>query len=280
MSALQIIIVGGWAQTTGSYGCLANALEKALITENSGAITHTRIQILPLESSASTLYSQLDLLASACREAATPVLWLGCSLGGLHLLQWLERRRAGEPDLRHAKEYLVLFGTNPRFCESLETAWPGMPAAALDTMFADLAKDQSRTIRAFNMLQCSKLPGSRRKQALKMLNDSPASAPSAVLEEGLQFLRREDLRASFASSPILAMALFGELDPLTGESVAKASDRLVAGLPVGRMPRPTVTLIPHAGHYPDELSSASIATQCKDFIQTAHPQDLRLEAHG
>lgn len=278
MNNVEVVIIGGWAQSAATYMSLAKALETGLSDEGSRTLgSGSAVRILPLESSAAALHHQLDRLAFEFKQSNTPVLWLGCSLGGLHLLQWLQQRPYSSINVLN--EHAAIFGTNPLFCERRDGSWPGMPEAALKGMIEDLEHDQARTIRAFNVLQCSNLPASRRKAALKILSSASSSAPRQVLMEGLHLLKGVDLRPCVAASPVPLLALFGQLDPLTGSKVAMAVERLTANTTAIR-PIATIKLLENGGHYPDDVTSAAIAAHCKVFLLEAFTPDRRLETHG
>lgn len=286
MRHLEIVIVGGWAQSAETYAVLAKALERVFANIASNDLfSGVAIQICPLDRGKSKLHEQLDTLDHQFRAADSSVLWLGCSLGGLHLLQWLDSRlSSGRPastrDQFHMNEYVALVGTSPHFCELPDISWPGMPTSALDTMLTDLRVDPSRTVRAFNVLQCKRLPGGRRKAAVKALNSMPSQAAEEVLMEGLALLRDVDLRPAFISCPLPLLAIFGELDSLTGKAVAIAANALMkqAKHPQ-RLPR-IVKVLESAGHYPDAMTSRLIAEHCRAFLQLVGCDTRRLKAHG
>ena len=277
MSALRIVIIGGWAQRAEHYEVLARALEKVLSASASEMASAAKVvKILALETEATVLYQQLDALARKHQASDARVLWLGCSLGGQHLLHWLQQRG----NLAHRNEYVVLFGTNPHFCEVAQGYWPGMAEASLRSMMCELEADRDRTVRAFNMLQCKGLPATRRKEALRALNSLRSAATHEVLQQGLQALISFDARPAFLSCPLPATAFFGACDLLTGRLVANALQESIAGSPNGQQPRLTVHLLEEAGHYPDEVTSDLIANASRVFLDSMSLPAMRLETHG
>lgn len=160
------------------------------------------------------------------------VIVAGWSLGGLLAVDMARRH----PD-RVAG--VVLLSATPRFVQGPD--WPHAVRADVLADFArDLRRDYRATLTRFLALQFHGVPG--RTADLRDLKARCLKAPphDRALAEGLELLRRCDLREAFAALEGPVTAVLGGLDTLVPPAVGDDLRRL--------RPEMAVHVLPGAGH--------------------------------
>lgn len=242
--------MGGWAQTARQYEYLSDAL----IAEFGGkAVVHICEQQGGLDST----FSQLDALELATSAGAR--LWIGCSLGGTILLEWLTQAvRRRDTGLSDCNDCVTLFGCNPHFVSNHH--WPGVPDELLSDMSDSLPVNSRRTLRRFNQLQSTGLEPARQKHTVRWLNAELSSLSPEMLEEGLSLLRTLDARKALLSLTLPVLMLFGELDQLAGPGVQQSIAE--AGLPLSHH----TGQLPNTAHAVDETAGQLIAERIVTWL--------------
>lgn len=161
-----------------------------------------------------------------------PAHWLGWSLGGLVALAAAAREPA-------AVAGVDLLAATPRFTAA--PGWPGIDPAELAAFSEAVAQDPAGALRRFLGFQLAGSEHARRTlRALQRQAAATALPDARTLGDGLELLRRADLRADLAALSCPVRALLGGADPLVPAAVG---ERLAtAGVAVHR--------IEGAGHAP------------------------------
>lgn len=173
------VLLHGWSMDGAVWGEFADAL-----------CPHLRLHLVDLPGhgrSARTVPLSIDSLAAAVAGVLPPrSLLVGWSLGGMVAL----RLAAAQPGLVRA---LVLIATTPRFAAGDD--WPhGTPDEALAAFAAELDADAPTLLARFRASMC-RGDADERKLRRRMSTLPAPTAELTALREGLDILRRVDLRA-------------------------------------------------------------------------------------
>lgn len=247
-----LVLVHGWGMNAGVWAGLPAALTERFEPVALDLPGHGGAAFSPEQWS-------LDHWARACLEQTAERLsaedgaravWLGWSLGGLIALQ--AARLAPE---RIAA--LVLMTATPRFVRAVD--WQvAVPEGTLGQFHAGLLADPARTLERFLALQVRGSEDAR--GLLRRLRAGIAERPApdpAALEQGLMFLREEDLRGPLPDIRPPALWLFGARDTLVP---AAAAERVALLMPQAR-----VQVVPGAAHAPWLSHGQATATAVLEF---------------
>jgi len=209
-SGRPLVLLHGWGMHAGVFRSLSEQLARR----------HTILAVdLPGhgESVAFAQFAELPRLSEYCMQQLGDVLHgaailVGWSLGGL-LAQYMA---AQYPE---AVEKLVLFCSTP--CFRRREDWPhAVDDAVLSRFAADLSGDTRGTISRFLALQFMGTHKEKEnlREARRMLFARPM-ADVETLQQGLQLLRRWDLRESLQRIRCPTLVINGEYDRLVPTTV-------------------------------------------------------------
>ncbi len=212
-----LVLIPGWAMHSGVWREFAERLAKEF-----------RVTCVDLPGHGlSPAWKHWTLAATADKLAElvpSRALCLGWSLGGQVALELASRyppKVAG----------LILLATNPRFVA--ESPWPGMAPEVFESFARGIEVEPQATLHRFLALCC--LGAAYAPRLLRRLraawNRCPAPAP-AVLRQGLEILRRTDLRDGLAEIGCPVAVVAGQEDNLVPVA---AAERLAASLPWARL---------------------------------------------
>ena len=184
----------------------------------------------------------------------------GCALAGWSLGGLLAMRAAHRTPERFRA--LILLHSTPKFIA--EADWPhGIDASLLQDFSQSLQHSQEQTVSRFIDLQ---VRGSRDASGvLQRLRDSlrlHGHAQPAALSEGLEILRRADLREVVTQIRLPTLILSGQYDRVTPPAAARALAEL--------MPAARLEELPRAGHASFLSHPQTVAALCMDLLK-AHP---------
>lgn len=151
-------------------------------------------------------------------DAPQKATWLGWSLGGLlatHIAYYHPERVS----------QLVTIASSPKF--SAEERWRGIKPEVLAAFTQQLQDDLQVTIERFMALQAMGSPSARQdvKTVKQAVLQRPAPCPKA-LELGLKLLAEIDYRPQLAEIALPIFRLYGRLDGLVPNKVAKDLDKV------------------------------------------------------
>ncbi|MGC6389134.1 pimeloyl-ACP methyl ester esterase BioH [Ewingella sp. S1.OA.A_B6] len=178
-----------------------------------------------------SLGEMADIVLVAAPEKAA---WLGWSLGGLVASQIAL-------DAPQRVEKLITVASSP--CFAAQDDWPGIRPEVLQAFEHQLSEDFQRTVERFLALQT--LGSDSARQDARMLKAVVLDQPMpsvAVLNGGLEILRRVDLRQAMCQLPVPMLRIYGALDGLVPRKVAILLDAL--------WPNSTSRVIEKAAHAP------------------------------
>ena len=207
----HLVLLHGWGLNASVWQGLISRLSPHFCLHLVDLPGYARSQ----HCSALTLDEMVDSLLPQAPEKA---VWLGWSLGGLVASQLAVRY----PQRVRA---LITVASSPRF--SADVDWPGIRAETLADFQQQLSQNFSLTVRRFLALQT--LGTASAAQDTRLLQEAVLSQPEpsvAVLNAGLEMLRRVDLRTALVSLPVPMLRLYGALDGLVPRKIAPILDTL------------------------------------------------------
>lgn len=239
-------LIHGWAMHSGLFGPLVDRLVERYTLH---------LVDLPGHGRSRDCDAPLDPVALAAElvDRVPGAAWLGWSLGGLVAL------RAGldHPDRVRA---LVLIASSPRFVRGDD--WPhGVGTELFGDFGSALERDFRGTLDGFLALEA--LGSSSAQDELRKLRaeafERGEPAPAA-LQQGLQLLDSQDLRARLTTLQMPSLWIAGRRDRLVPPAAMAAA---AASAPGGRSIE-----IANAGHAPFLGAADEVATAIDDFLQT------------
>ncbi len=223
----RLVLIPGWAMHSGVWREFAQRLAADFRVTCVDLPGHGLSPAWP----SWTLTDTAEALSELIQDQA---LWLGWSLGGQLALELARRFPA-------RVKGLVLVATNPRFVA--EGDWPGMAPAVFESFAHGAETDVQATLNRFLALCC--LGKADARGLLRRLQTAwggyPTPAPW-VLRQGLEVLRRADLRPALADIACPVAVVAGWEDRLVPVAAAR---RLAASLPQAQL-----TVLEGAGHAP------------------------------
>ena len=229
-----LIIVNGWGMTAAVWDDLRTAL------------TPTRdVACIDVETLVGHGAAALpELVAELSRRAPPSCDVLGWSLGAQLALQWAH-------DCPQQIARLALVAATPRFV--IGDDWThAMPSAEFDAFADGIAGAPGATLARFVLLQAK-----GDEHAGKVARALRGALGSPVIE-GLDVLRRADLRPLLPRIAQPAIVIQGEHDALVPTAAARM---LAETLPQGRL-----HVMPGTGHAPQVSRTAATARLIEDFV--------------
>lgn len=239
----SLVLIHGWALHGGVFAPLVSRLSSRfqLHLVDLPGHGHSRDDDTPLA---------LPHVVSEIAAATPPAVWVGWSLGGLFALH----AAATQPQVRA----LAMIAATPRFVRGEQ--WPNAVDADVFTQFGeDLARDYRGTLERFLALDTIGSEHARAElRTLKQaLVERGEPAPRA-LQEGLQLLRRTDLRRALSGLAKPSLWLAGQRDRL----VPAAGMHDAASL----APHAQALTIAGGGHAPFLGHADLVAAQLEQFV--------------
>lgn len=225
----EIVLIAGWGQSEHACQPLVEALSDL-----------GKVSLIRIEGTLESLHAQLDLQASRL-SSNCQVLMLGWSLGGLVLLNWLDRRQA---DINSPGLCISLLACNPCFIAS--EGWPGVDSAVFQAFQSRLQVSPKATVLRFQALQTQ--GGEGAASDLRWLREDPElttlTTPSKVtaLYNTLEWLMTLDQRSTLAQWPRLLrrpLVLLGAQDALVPSRVMESLSSWA-----------DTDIVPSMAHYP------------------------------
>ncbi len=224
----DLVLLHGWAMHGGIFATLIERLKP-----------HYRVHCVDLPGHGLNRESAVPLELSACVDAIADVVprdatWCGWSLGGLVALH------AAQSGV--AMQRLVMLCASPCFVKQANWRYGVSPEIFHD--FAQgLRTDWHATLDRFIALEAFGSDNAR--EELRTLRDQVLArgAPNpAVLADGLDLLKRTDLRAALPALQVPTTWIAGRRDRLVDPRAMQEAAALCA--------QADVTVIEHAGHAP------------------------------
>jgi len=178
---------------------------------------------------------------------------LGWSLGGLV---------ASQLALTVPQRVSALISVASSPCFTAQESWPGIKPETLESFQQQLSSDFQRTVERFLALQTMGTEHAR--QDARQLKEVVLSQPMpavAVLEGGLEILRREDLREALDNLQLPFLRIYGALDGLVPRRIAAALDQ--------RWPQSPSVVMEKAAHAPFISHPEAFCQQVLQFIHAA-----------
>jgi len=239
----SLVLIHGWALHGGVFAPLVSRLSSRfrLHLIDLPGHGHSREDSTPLA---------LPHVVSQVAAATPPAVWLGWSLGGLFALH----AAATQPQVRG----LAMIAATPRFVTG--EGWPHAVDTAVFTQFAqDLAQDYRGTLERFLALDTIGSEHARTElRTLKQALVARGEPAPRALQEGLQLLRRTDLRRALSALDKPSLWLAGQRDRL----VPAASMHDAAAL----SPRAQAHTIAGGGHAPFLGHADEVAARLEQFV--------------
>jgi len=241
----DIVLIHGWALHGGVFAPLAARLS-----------SRYRLHLVDLPGHGHSREDDTALalphVVNAIAAATPPAVWLGWSLGGLFALH----AAATQPQVRA----LAMVAATPRFVRGPD--WPDAVEAEVFAQFGhDLGADYRGTLDRF--LALDTLGSEHARAELRTLKQALVErgepAPRA-LQEGLELLRRTDLRRALATLAKPSLWLAGQRDRL----VPAAGMHAAAALAPGSLAH----TVAGGGHAPFLGHADEVAGQLERFVST------------
>jgi pimeloyl-[acyl-carrier protein] methyl ester esterase len=239
----NLVMVHGWAMHSGVWRDFAERLAERF-----------RVTLIDLPGhghSGSVAPFSLATVADALMAAAPErAHWLGWSLGATLALGCAERHPS-------RVDSLTLVAGSPRFVA--EPGWPGVAAASLARVAAELESSYVLTLRRFIGLQTFGLENARAlaKRIGAALDECPPPETDA-LRGGLDILLEADLRETLRRMDRPSLALLGAHDRLVPKEVGGALKELSPSL--------DVQVLDTAAHLPFATHPEQSAERVLDFL--------------
>jgi pimeloyl-[acyl-carrier protein] methyl ester esterase len=237
-SGPDLVLLHGWGTHGGVWGNFARRL----------AASHS-VHVLDLPGHGLGAWqpgvTPEGLVSALSRQTPAGAVWLGWSLGGT-LAALLA---AAQPERVRG---LVLLACNPCFVRRSDWPW-GMDPEVFEAFAAGIAADPGAGLRRFAGLLCQGLDDPR--PALKTLRERldarPAPDPRA-LAQGLEWLRRLDVRPALARLTCPVLLLGGERDALVPRSALEARTAANPAIRAGQIAG--ASHVPFLSHEEDTLA--------------------------
>jgi len=239
----DIVLIHGWALHGGVFAPLVARLSPRY-----------RLHLVDLPGHGHSREDDTALalphVVNAIAAATPPAVWLGWSLGGLFALH----AAASQPQVRA----LAMIAATPRFVRG--TDWPDAVEAEVFAQFGqDLATDYRGTLERF--LALDTLGSEHARAELRTLKQALVErgepAPRA-LQEGLELLRRTDLRRALATLAKPSVWLAGQRDRLVPAAGMHAAAALA--------PAALAHTVVGGGHAPFLGHADEVAGQLERFV--------------
>lgn len=239
----SLVLIHGWALHGGVFAPLVSRLSARfqLHLVDLPGHGHSRDDDTPLA---------LPHVVSEIAAATPPAVWVGWSLGGLFALH----AAATQPQVRA----LAMIAATPRFVRGEQ--WPNAVDADVFQQFGeDLARDYRGTLERFLALDTIGSEHARAElRTLKhALVERGEPAPRA-LQEGLQLLRRTDLRRALSGLAKPSLWLAGQRDRLVPAAGMHDAASLAA--------HAQAQTIAGGGHAPFLGHADLVAAQLEQFV--------------
>ncbi|MDR0806423.1 MAG: pimeloyl-ACP methyl ester esterase BioH [Enterobacteriaceae bacterium] len=179
-------------------------------------------------------------------------VWLGWSMGGMIA----SKAALIAPERVHA---LITVASSPCFTERPDEGWFGIKASVLRGFEKQLSIDFQQTVSRFLALQTLGSPDARADA--KKLNEVILSCPAPsveVLNNGLQMLAENDLRADLTHLNMPFLRIYGSQDGLVPRKIVPKLDVL--------LPNSQSLIINHAAHAPFISHSVLFCQEIISFI--------------
>jgi len=239
---LQIVLVGGWAQSVPALQPLAEQLASL-----------GNVHPVILNRCEACLQSQI---ASIIRGFSGQSLLVGWSLGGQLLLRTFSRSTT-QIDLKAIKHKLagkVFIASNPFFIGDRQ--WPGVGEAVFGQFQQELVSDPERLLNKFYNLQLLGSPDYRLlRQALAPALQESRCIAADFLAESLNWLRQWDCRALLQEHTD-GVFYFGKQDRLVPR-------QLIATLSK-EIPAQRIIQLQDMAHYPDAGAAMHITRKYQE----------------
>ena len=241
----DIVLVHGWALHGGVFAPLVERLSARF-----------RLHLVDLPGHGNSRDDDTPLalphVVHAIAAATPPAVWLGWSLGGLFALH----AAATLPQVRA----LAMIAATPRFV--IGPDWPDAVDAEVFAQFGrDLAQDYRGTLERFLALDTIGSEHARSElRTLKQALVARGEPTPRALQEGLELLRRGDLRRALAALDKPSLWLAGQRDRL----VPTAGMHAAAAL----SPRALAHTVAGGGHAPFLGHADEVAGQLERFVST------------
>lgn len=239
----DLVMVHGWAMHSGVWRDFAERLADRV-----------RVTLIDLPGhglSGNVADFSVDTVAAALAEAAPPrAHWLGWSLGALLSTGVAER-------FPNRVRSLTLMAGSPRFVAQPD--WPGVEAALLAQVAANLETDFFKTLKRFIGLQTFGQENARAlARHIEACLDEFDPPDAAAVRGGLAVLQQADLRDALSRSAVPTLAVLGAHDRLVPKTMGTALRAL--------MPSAEVYMLDTAAHLPFATHPGETAALVLDFI--------------
>jgi len=170
----------------------------------------------------------LDLMTKHILEnAPESAAFIGWSLGGLVAM---------DIAIHYPQRitHLITFASTPKFVATDD--WPGMSSHLLNQFYQSLKMDYQATLQQFTLLQFygSDTDRSVIKSVKQLVSNSPPS--KRALNEGLDILKKTDLRTNLAKIQCPQQYIYGQCDTLVPPEVAEKIKPLANNAQVDMLP--------------------------------------------
>ena len=246
MKSTELFLLHGWGAGRAAWAPVVERL----------AATHPELRVTPLDlpgygnTEATADFTQAaQTLANRLPPGAVLCAWsLGAQLA-LRAARIAPEKLAG----------LILVGATPAFVQT--TGWPdAQPPALLEGFTTAVAADPATALQRFVALlnQGDTRARANTRAQQQALAASPTPDTDSLIQ-GLDWLRKTELRQKVATITIPTLLIHGENDPLMPLSAARW---LADHLPNGRL-----SVFQHSGHAPFVSRPADCATLIESFIR-------------
>jgi len=241
-----LVLIHGWALHSGVFSTLISHLSP-----------YFQIYVVDLPgygvNHSSSALPSFSATTAAIAAHTPPAIWCGWSLGGLLALQ------AASCFPQHVQRLIMLSAT-PRFVQAEDWPW-ATSAKQILAFYHGLETDSARTLSRFMMLnvQGSAYARQRARELQALITHSPLPT-LAVLQQGLNWLHTQDLRATLSTLALPTLWLGGTHDPLIPPAALHAAAKLATGN------QQDVVIFADSSHVPFLDHPDTVARLIHDFI--------------
>ena len=247
----DIVLAHGWGLNKSVFSQYAKALEGRFPEINVHSLDIPGYGALAGQDSS----SDIKELASQClQQAPEKALWVGWSLGGMIAMQ------AALLDVEQGRKRvqgLQIINAAPKFVQSDD--WPsGVDIAVFEKFSQALAKDYSRSLKSFLLLQAGSSEGARQlaRETQELIAQYPN--PSALtLNQGIECLASVDLRSELLKLKLPMQIVSGSLDRVTMPASSRALAEMLSAALVEI----------HSGHAPFLTHTEEMLDQFEVFVK-------------